>query len=252
MKNKLVSILTVVLSMLGILSISGCQSTPKSLSENSPMIIVSVTGNRSLPWKDVANGFSSSQDSDDDGNGVLTNIVNKLIDNDNPELVSGQDRIDYAAQSLHELISTTGGIEVISNDTVTATKAYQDTKESMFNMLEAIYPATNYKNIPKIGAKRSRLLMQETNAKGMLVADFFFQKENVSGNKWNGKIRARVTMKVRLTNERGKTILSHEFVSVSPDEIPLASHKYDKQALVDLFPATIDAVINQFIVSFVQ
>jgi hypothetical protein len=227
---------------------TGCASSPVYLVDHSPLAIVSITGNPALPWKD-----SNQSDEDaDDGNGVLTNMVNKIVDANNPEQMTGQNRIDYAERTLRELLEQNGGVHIIPHDQVISSKTYSETTADVFTVLDSAYPATGFKSISRPGAKRARLIMEESGAHSMLLADFFFQKVNTNGNKWTGKVGAAVTMNVTVLNDRGRVIVTHQYYATSPEQISISGRKYDKNALVDLFPATIDAVINQFIVSYVK
>lgn len=229
--------------------VAGCKSTPVVLADHSPAAIMSVSANSALPWTEMKN---SNNVAESDGTGVLTDMVNKVINGENPEVYTSQDRLDYAAQTLHELLGTTGGIEVLDHEKLEESKNYQAIITNPLNLIVASKSATGYKLISGVGAKRARLLMQETGAKSLVFAEFDFRKKNSAGNNWTGKVCAQVKMKIKIIDETGKEILNNEYIATSAEELPIKSRKYDRQALVNLFPATIDAVINQFIVSLIQ
>ena len=214
-------------------SFFGCKSAGVVLADHSPIAVVSVIANQSLPWKESSN---------------RNELTNKLLNGDSVELTSAQDRIDYAADQLIALINENSGAEVLDRDMVLSSSVYLGTTENILKFMEAKKSATNYRNLTSLGAKRARMIMDDLGAKSLICVEFLFQKTNVSGNKWTGKVGAYVEMKIRYLDERGKEILNRDYKATSAESLPIKSRKYDKDALVDLFPETIDAVINQFIV----
>ncbi|MDE6350996.1 MAG: hypothetical protein K2K67_08345 [Treponemataceae bacterium] len=225
----------------------GCQSAPVVLEEHSPVIVLAVTGNQSLPWKEQEN--QGDDDSDEaEGEGVLTNLVNKVLKGNDVEYLAGYDRLDYAMGSFHALLAENAGVEVVDETDLFAAKSYATMRENILNFMEAKISATKYKLMLSIGSKRARMIMEETGAKSMILADFVFQKTNIRGNRWTGEVAALVTMKIIYLDERGKEIVNKTYTATSLERLPITRRKYDKDVLVDLYPATIDAVINQFIV----
>lgn len=227
-------------------SFFGCKSAGVVLADHSPIAVVSVIANQSLPWKESSN--RNEDDENDNGTGLLSTLTNKLLNGDSVELTSAQDRIDYAADQLIALINENSGAEVLDRDMVLSSSVYLGTTENILKFMEAKKSATNYRNLTSLGAKRARMIMDDLGAKSLICVEFLFQKTNVSGNKWTGKVGAYVEMKIRYLDERGKEILNRDYKATSAESLPIKNRKYDKDALVDLFPETIDAVINQFIV----
>lgn len=225
----------------------GCKSAPVALNESGPVAIISVTGNPALPWEKDDNN-----DESDDGNGVLSTLVNKLVDGKNPELTTGKDRLDYAVDSFHALIEEIAGVEVIDDDIVRSASNYVSIKENIFNLLESTIGATGFKKLNAIGAKRARLLQKEIGARILLFADFDFRKSVQSGTKWNGNIVPMLTMKVHLVNESGKEVVNRSFVLRGAEAVHSSGKTYDKDELVGLYPALIDNAISQFVVSYIQ
>ena len=225
---------------------SGCKSTPIVLEDRSPVVVLAVVGNHAVPWKEED---SQSDDSDDSGGeGVLTSLVNRVLKGNDVEYLAGYDRLDYAVGSFHALLSENAGMKVVDEKVLLNANAYTSMTENILNFMEAKISATNYKTMLKIGSKRARMIMEETGAKSMLLADFVFQKTNIKGNRWTGEVAALVTMKIIYLDERGNEILNKEYVVTSAERVPIEHRSYDQEALVDLFPPTIDAAINQFIV----
>ena len=150
--------------------------------------------------------------------------------------------------SFHALLAENAGVEVVDEADLFAAKSYATMRENILNFMEAKISATKYKLMLSIGSKRARMIMEETGAKSMILADFVFQKTNIRGNRWTGEVAALVTMKIIYLDERGKEIVNKTYTAASLERLPITRRKYDKDALVDLYPASIDAVINQFIV----
>ena len=224
-----------------------CKTTPVAINESGPIAIISVTGNPALPWEKDDN-----DDEGDDGNGVLSTLVNKLVDGKNPELSTGVDRLDYAVDSFHALIEEIATVEVIDDAVLKSAENYVSINENIFNLLESTIGATGFKKLNAIGGKRARLLMQEIGAKSLIFADFDFRKTVLSGSKWNGSIAPMLTMKVHLVNERGKEVINRSFTLKGSDSVRSSGKNYDRDALVGLYPALIDNAISQFVVSYLQ
>ncbi|MDE6736024.1 MAG: hypothetical protein K2J50_00810, partial [Treponemataceae bacterium] len=104
--------LSLCLLLSAVLLFDGCQSAPGVLEEHSPVIVLAVTGNQSLPWKEQDN--QGDDDSDEaEGEGVLTNLVNKVLKGNDVEYLAGYDRLDYAMGSFHALLAENAGVEVV-------------------------------------------------------------------------------------------------------------------------------------------
>ena len=68
-----------------------CKSVPSDLASYNPVAIITVYSNTSVPW------YSESSGSETVDDGVLTGMVNRMIDKNNPETAKAQERIDEAA-----------------------------------------------------------------------------------------------------------------------------------------------------------
>ncbi|MBR6912602.1 MAG: hypothetical protein IKN34_02175, partial [Treponema sp.] len=68
-----------------------CKSVPKDLRSYSPVAIITVYSNPSVPWYDERTGKESVDD------GILSGAVNRLINKENPEVTTVQKRIDEAS-----------------------------------------------------------------------------------------------------------------------------------------------------------
>ena len=235
-------------AVLGLLAFAGCKSTQVSLSQHGPAAIVAVTGNQALPWEADANSDSD----EDDGNGVLTTMVNKMIDGNNPELQTGRDRLDYAVDSLRAGLQDIAGIEVLDNDTVLKSQNYFEIRESPFNILDSRISASGFKMLSSVGAKRARMLMDEIGAKCLVILDFDFRKTMAQGTKRSGVVAPMLTMKVLVIDENGRELVNKTFEQKASSGVRSASGSYDKNELVGLYPELIDNAISQFIVSYVQ
>ncbi len=239
-----------VLTLLALTAcLSGCKSAPIALEEHTPIAVVTVVGNHSLPWKDGDDPNAADPDKNQDG--TLTTLVNKLIGGNNVEFTSGQDRIDYAYDAFNSLLEEVGGFEVVPKDTVQHSREYTDSRENIFNILEARVKATGTKDFMKAGSMRARSFTKDMGAKSLIFAEFKFQKVNVRGNKWTGQVAAGVTMRVRVLDDHGKELIDREYKATSPDALQISGRKYDKDRLVEMVNETIDLVINRFIMDYI-
>lgn len=231
----------------GVIFFAGCSSAQLSMQEHSPVAVFSIIGNAQIPW--VADDPNNPDEADSDG--ILSSMVNKLIDGQNPEIVTTIDRLDYVNDSVAQIFPEITGCEVIDKDTVLSSEGYKKLRSSYFNLLSATKVATGYKDLTTLGAKNARIAMESIGAKSALILNFTFQKKLLKGNKWNGELAAFITMKAKLLNERGKEIINKTYTAQSSERIQLSSHKYDKSALVNSINEGIDSVIRQFALEFV-
>lgn len=245
--KKILSLCSIVL--LCVCCFFGCASTSLELANYAPVAVVTVLGNQSLPWVESENFQADANDDFDDETGLLSTMVNKLMNGNNPEYLTAADRVQYAAESFSYLLEENAGIAVIPSETVLHSQAYTDASRNIFSYLESRVAAQGYKNLMQLGAKRARLIMQETGAKSLLMADFVFRKKLVSGTKQRGEVAAYVTMEVRFLDERGRETLNKTYEVLSANTVHIASTKYNVDELLDLYAEAIETVINQFIVT---
>lgn len=224
-----------------------CSSVPLSIEENSPVVVFSVYGNSNVPWL----RSNSSGEDEDDGTGILSTTINKAIDGNNPELLTATDRLDYAEESFHVLFDEIAGVKVVDRDDFLASEIYEGIKPGYLTALDSNVFASDFKKVSIVGRKTARMIMDELDAKSLIIAEFLFQKRPVGAGK-NNQIEALVTMKVHFYDVTGKQVFTKSYTVPSAEKIPATGRKYDKGALVDLFPDTIDAAISQFVVDLMN
>ncbi len=226
---------------------ASCGSTKIAIQEHSPVAVFSIIGNSQVPW--VADNPNDPDESDPDG--LLSSMVNKLIDGDNPEIVTAVDRLDYAGDSFAQILSEMTGCEVLPKADVIKSDAYNDLGGSYFNLLAATKSATEYKDLTGLGSKKARIAMKGVGANSAVILNFTFQKKLLKGNKWNGELCGLVILKARMLNSRGKEIINKSYNAQTSQRIKITSHKYDKNAFVASLNDGIDSVIRQFALEFV-
>lgn len=245
MKKNIAAILCGAVS-LGFFA--GCASNKVDLSAHSPVAVVSVIGNSSIPWvkEEKGNGVKSGSD------GLLTNMVNKMIDGDNPEMTTAVDRLDYAAESFSKILPELAGCEVLPSEQVVNNEFYQDMRGSFYNSLISTKSATNYKDFTTLKGKNAAQLASELNAKSLAILNFTFEKKLTKGNKWNGECQVVVTMKAKILDEKGKELVNKTYSSQSAKVIRIRNHKYEKQEVSDNSYDEIDNVIRKFAAEFLS
>lgn len=245
MKKNIAALLCGVIS-LGFFV--GCASNKVDLSASSPVALVSVIGNSSIPWvkEDEGNDVKSGSD------GLLTNMVNKMIDGDNPEMTTAVDRLDYAADSFSKILPEMTGCEVLPSEQVVNNESYLDLRGSFYNTLISTKSATNYKDFTTLKGKNAAKLISELNAKGLAILNFTFEKKLTKGNKWNGECRVIATMKAKILDEKGKELVNKTYSSQSAKVVRIRNHKYEKQEVADNLYDEIDNVIRKFATEFLS
>lgn len=240
------NVVFIPLLALAAIIFASCGSTKIPLKEHSPVAVITITGNAQVPW--LTDGNDDTEDGTSDG--LLSTMVNKLIDGENPEIVTAVDRLDYANDSVFQILPDMTGAEFISKEEFLASEAYEDIDSTYFNLLASVKTATGYKDLTAMGAKRTRMLLKGAGAKSGIFLDFTFQKKQLKGNKWNGKFCGLVTLKAKVVNEKGKTILNKTYVAQTSEVTRVSSHKYDKGAFVATLNEAIDSTIRMFAMEF--
>ena len=222
----------------------GCASTPQNLKDFSPVAIMTVYSNPSVPWYDEKTNSESVED------GILSGAVNRLINKKNPEHEERQERINQASALLSEKMREFG-LEVIDPTTNPEVSAYKNAGSGFTDYLGNTVPAQGYEAITSSNGKRNRSLCKESGAKSVLYVNFRFQKVMVKEGVHNKGVAARVVMSVFGTDENGKRIINKEYKAVSEDYADLVkSSNWDKEKVVSLFPDLENKVISHFLADY--
>lgn len=227
---------------------SACSSSSLSISDCGPIAVVSVIGNKSVPWFDS----DVNEEEDGDPNGILSTSVNRLFSKDNIEFTSCESRIDYADEAIRDGLVDLAGVEVVDKETVVNSEVYEDISKSYYNVLFSTVEADGYKDLTTLGSKNARILMDAVGAKSLLLFEFDFRKEIVSGSKWDGEVGSYIKMTVRMKDERGRESIYRVYEVRSANTVRIDSLKYDKSALVELIKPTIDSAVSRFIVDYIN
>lgn len=214
------------------------------------MAVISVSCNKTLPYLQDEEQDNVNEFGRDDG--ILTNTVNSFLKKNDQEFLTNQDRADFAAEQIALSLSEIAGIEVVSKETVLESEGYKNLSTSLLSFISTKIRATGYKELDTVGSKAGRMLMNDLGAKSLLICDFRFYKSLVRGNKFSGKIAGYVIMTVKLFNEKGKLVLNKEYDAETLDKLDISTLKYDKDALVELYPPLIENVLTKFALEFVN
>ncbi|MBQ9205432.1 MAG: hypothetical protein IJ158_01820 [Treponema sp.] len=223
---------------------TSCASTKISLKEYSPVAVISIVGNTQVPWVD-AEAEDGTATGEPEAENLLTSMVNKLVNGQNPEIVTAVDRLDYAFDSVNQNFPELIGLEVLPKDTVISADYYDSLHSSYFNLLAATKKATGFKDLSTIGAKSARYLLEAVGGKSALLLSFTFQKDVAKGSRSNGTIVGIVTMKAKLLNSRGKEILNKIYTAKTAEPIKIKRSEYDTDSLLTGLEEAIDSAVRQ-------
>lgn len=230
-------------------ALGSCASSAVKMAENQPVAIMTVYGNRGVPWSTETDGSSnnsSTYETMQEDEGALTGLVNRIINRKNPEDELAQDRIDFASAELERHLAESG-IELVSSEKIHKSGAYKKGVKSFLNYVESRLPAQGYDAIASSSSKLNKMIVQETGAQSLLYVSFRFEKQPLLNGVHTEGVSARVELSVYAANAKGKTIANKKYVAISRDAAP-ASHKdYDKEKLCSLFEDTTSAAISMFI-----
>lgn len=225
------------------LSLSSCASAPVVIADHGPAALVSVVANTSVPWLD------DDDEDADDGNGLLSNMVNGLVDGDNPERLTCAERVELSEEGFRAVLAEVGGVEVLEREAVVGSGAYARLGASIYNALSSTVVPAGYKDLTTLGSKDARLLAEAVGAGSLVVIQLSFHKRLERGNRWNGSLRGVVKMKVRVLDGRGDEIAGGTVTAVTADALEISGRKYDRDALVEMLPAAAEDAARSFVVA---
>ena len=242
-----ISIFILSFSSFLVLLFSGCASSPVGLAGYGSIAVIGVTGNKNLS-EQVDNRYARSDEEDIDDTSALSVLVDKFLHGENPELLTGQDRVDYAEEYFRLALEDVAGLEVSEKEKALESEQYKNSYESPLSFLDTWISATGYsKNLYSISAKKARLMMGELGVKSLVSAEFRYNKLFDKESKLNANVRAQVIMDVILYDSNGKKVVFNQYEATSSESLPVKKFDYDKDALVGMYPAVIETVINRFI-----
>lgn len=231
------------------LVLASCASSNVTLSQKSPMAVISVIGNSYIPW--VSEEDNSSDDDNDASEGMINGFINTMLGSQNPEVQTAVDRVDYAEESFRSIVGEISGIHFLEKTDVVNNEVYKMLSESFYNSLSPTVKATNYKDFTIIGAKKARFLMDSIGAKSLAIIDFSFKKERIDETKTQNFVGGIVIFKVKILDEEGREIINKVYTEKTTSKIKrYGSSDYDKDALIALFPEAIDNAIRKFSIEY--
>lgn len=223
----------------------GCASAPLALNEYSPVAIVTVYSNPSVPWYDEKTNSESVED------GVLSGAVNRFLNKKNPEHETAQERIDRASELLSQRMKDFG-LEVVDPSVSSEFSAYKNAGKGFTDYLGNTVPAKGYEAITSSNGKRNRTLCRESGAKSVIYVKFHYQKVMVKDGVHNIGVAPRLVLTIFGTDENGKMLINKEYSEVSSEYAELVkSSNWDKDKVVSLYPDLESKVINRFLVDYV-
>lgn len=226
----------------------GCKSAkPVYIQDYSPITVVSVYSNSSVPWY-VKDTSGSANESTTQG-GLISSSLNKVLEANNPEYMTVNSRIDDAADTLVRLLED-NGVQVTDKSLLQDTTMYKSGFNKFMQKLETSTCADGYMIFDYNGKKRNRNVAAETGGSGTLFAEFIFQKQKVAASLTSNNVAARVTLKVYVADANGNKILYKTYTAVSSDSIPYNNGNWDRNVVVGYFPAVVESVVNQFILDY--
>lgn len=220
---------------------SGCASAKIEKQSISPLAIITVAGNSSLPWYVVKEGEEPKATK-----GLLQNAINSKFYDDDPEVASSFNRLDYAEDALRKIFGEICEIDFVGKEEVVSSKKYKSMSEGLLSIMNTTITATDYKDLRNPGKYDLKKLCESVGAKGGVVIEFEFFKKTASGTTVNGTVCPFVKMKTKIFDQTGKEIKYKTYTVQGAETLKVAGRKYDADALVEMYPAVIDQLLTQF------
>ncbi len=231
-----------------IITLAGCSSTPVSLSNYEPVAIVCITGNQTIELLNQKGEIDTDSQS-----GLITSTINRMADPDNPEYNTYADRLDYADGYIRSALSDTTGITIIDKELVINNDYYKTAVSSFTSKMDPLATAPGYRlEMSRPWGKNAKVLARTLNAKSLVSFKFDFAKRYTSPAHNNCELEAVVILTVTITDENGRTVEQKKFKATSDKTVTVRGGKYDKWALVNLYPQTIENTVNKFVVSYIN
>ena len=227
------SILTAALAM----TVFSCKSIQFDMNTYSPIAVLTVYSNPSLPWYDPQAVSSNAVDDS------LPGTLLKKSNQENPELYTVQDRIDSAYKTLMDALDE-AGIETVDADKITGNDEYQKLSKMFLSSLETDVPASGLKIQDYMSGKKYRSLAQSLGAGGMMFVEFSFYKQKIPSGLHDIFIHARSIMNVYIYDQDGQKVFHKKYTGVSEKGTVDDNGYYDKHELVAKYPETVDYVID--------
>ncbi|MBR1722746.1 MAG: hypothetical protein IJ727_09750, partial [Treponema sp.] len=125
--------------------LESCGSTKIIIEETSPVALISVIGNTQVPWVDDEEETSST--GEPEAEGLISSMASRFTDAQNPEILTAVDRLDYAYDSVIQILPEMTGLQLIPKEDLLSSEAYGHLSPSYFNMLTATKMATGTKDL---------------------------------------------------------------------------------------------------------
>lgn len=230
---------------------ASCASSNFAFENFDSVAVMGVSANSNLSEK-VDTAFVRSDNEDIDDTSALSALVDKIFYGEDPERLTSQDRVDYAYEYMQTALEDLAGLSVVPKEKILQSSQYEKTiKGNPLDFLNTEVLVTGFeKRLYSIGAKNARLFMQEFGCDCLVSAEFTFIKLLDDESKVNTNARAKVMMDVIVYDSKGKKRVYDSFEAVSSEKIPIKKFKYDKDALIALYPDVIETVINQFVAKY--
>ena len=229
------------------LSFSGCASAKIEKESISPLAIVTVTGNSSIPW------YVLTKDGEEPSanKGLLQNAINSKFYDDDPEIASAYNRLDYAEDAVRRIFEDVAEIEFVDRETVLESKKYKSMNSGILSALNTTITATGYKDLRTPDRYELKKLCEDVGAKGCLVLDFEFFKKSTKGNSISGEVVPYVKMRVKMYDTNGKEIKYKNYKVEGSQSLKISGRKYDTEAFVAMYPEVIDQLLTQAAMEFI-
>lgn len=236
-------IVYVFLSFLLIVSFTNCNTTKFNFLSNTKVGILGIEGNVSI--YSVDDDFNTNSDND----GIISVSIAKMLGSDNPEIITAQDRIDYAEEYLRYSLENMANIQVVDKETVFQNQIYQNSNGTIFSYMETNIPSKGYKkSLLSLGSKKTRMLLKDIKADYLVSASFEFCKHLIKENNTT-ELFPVVKMNVHVFDANGREVVRKTYLAESSNSVKVEG-TYDKNAFVELFPEVTETVINKFIVDY--
>ena len=244
-KTRKIAGLGKILFLMGVVAVetvlSGCASAKIEKETISPLVVITVAGNSSLPWYVIKDGEEPKATK-----GLLQNAINSRVFENDPEIASAWNRLDYAEDALRRIFEDITEVQFVEKEAVVSSKKYKAMSEGLLSVMNTTITATDYRDLRNPGKYDLKKLLESVGGKGGVVLEFEFFKKAATGTTISGTVGPYVKMKAKLYDQGGKEIKYKTYTLQGSESLKVAGRRYDQEALVEMYPEIIDQLLAQF------
>jgi hypothetical protein len=207
---------------------------------------MSITANPEITWygEEGTKGLAA---------GLLNKAIKDNASEDAQKLLSRTaPYMESADKALYDVLSKKLGLTFVDKNALVSSAAYKGAKENGLLAAGNFEKPALYKFFSQTDKAAAKAVKAETGAASLMYVVYKLEKIVVNGVGKTGSMTACVSVSVVIADENGKVIRNETGFASNKDgkQLPVAAGVYDPQALAEMYPATINAALENLASKF--